>query len=508
MKKQNPIQNQELKARPPIVVVLGHVDHGKTTILDFIKKSQVAQGEAGGITQHIGAYQIQHQGKAITFLDTPGHEAFSAMRSRGAKVADIALLVVASDEGIRPQTIEAINHIKKANLPLIVVLNKADRISSPNQPEIIKHQLVKEGMTVESLGGKVPSVLVSAKTGQGIDELLEVILLLAEIEEIKTRLAGPGQGVVIESHLDSKRGPTATLLLLEGQLQKKDFILTQSTRGTIKTLEDWQGKSLQQAEAGMPILICGLEAVPVLGEKFEVLKDPAASQAQIQNYLAAKQRKRRQEAEILDIGEGKKALNLILKTDVAGSIEAIREMLRTIPQDEVVLRILKAEAGPINETDIKLASSAGAKIVGFHAKISPALKELAQRQKVTVMVFEIIYELVQAVRDLAAKYLAPEIVREKLAQLRVLAVFKTKPPRQIVGGKITEGKVQKPARIEIWRNEEKIGEGRLLELQRDKKEVEAVEKGKEAGILFEGDAIIEEADTLIFFREVKQKREL
>lgn len=510
MLKMENKSNKELNmvSRPPIVVVLGHVDHGKSSILDYIRQTKVVEQEAGGITQHIGAYQVRHQDKTITFLDTPGHEAFSAMRSRGAKVADIALLVVAADDGIKPQTIEAISHIKKSGLPAIVVFNKIDKPNATIQVEKIKQQLARQEILVESLGGKIPSVLISAKTGQGIEELLEIILLVAEMEEITAPLDGLGQGIVIESHLDAMRGPTATLLLLEGQLKTRDLILTQSTYGTIKILEDFQGKSVSKASAGMPILVCGLKDVPVLGEKFEIIGDEAELEEKIKTYLVAKQRKRRQEIEVLNVGEDKKVLNLILKTDVTGSIEAIKDMLKTIPQDEVVIRILKAEAGETNENDIKLAGSSGAKIVGFHAKIKPSLQELAQRQKITYMNFDIIYELVQAVRELVSKKLSSDIVREDLGRLKILAVFRTKPPRMIVGGKVVEGKISKPAQIEVWRDSAKIGQGRLLELQRDKKEADEVEKGREAGISFEGNVIIEVGDTLAFYREIKQKREL
>ena len=491
--------------RPPVVVVLGHVDHGKTSILDYIRKTKVAEKESGGITQHIGAYQVKYQDKIITFIDTPGHEAFSAMRSRGAKVADIAVLVVAADEGVKPQTKEAISHIKKAGLATIVALNKIDRKEA--QPEKTKKQLAQEGLLVESVGGQIPSVNLSAKTGQGIDELLEMILLVAEMEELKADFSQPVSGVVIESYQDSFQGPTATLLIQEGTLKLKDIILTESTYGSIKRMEDWQGNSTLEAKASSPVVIIGLQQVPQVGEKWKIVLDIGLAQEKSAKKSAQEKRKRIP-AEILEISPDKKVLNLILKADVFGSLEAIRESLQAIKSEEVILRILKAEVGDISESDFKLAESAKAKIVGFRVKISPLCSQLAQQKQIKVLIFEVIYDLIQAVRELISALLEPETVRINLAKAKVIALFKTDRSGQIIGAKVLSGKVEKGCLIDVLRNDQKIGKGKISQLQHQKKDVENLGIDKEAGIMFRGDVKIEKGDILEFYREEKRKREI
>ena len=419
-------KNKNLITRPPIVVVLGHVDHGKTSILDYIRKAHVAKREAGGITQHIGAYEIEKDGpltdsgqvKKITFIDTPGHEAFSAMRSRGAKVADISILVVDAGEGVKNQTKEAISWIKKAGIPMIVALNKMDKPTA--NPEKVKGELSKEGVLVESLGGKVPSIEISAKTGQNIEELLEIILLVAEMEELKGNLKKPAEGVVIEAYLDNQRGPVATLLLNNGVLKLGDIVATSSAYGKVKILENFQGKSINQALPSMPVICLGFTEVPQVGEKFKIFPDIELAQ----KYLEKKERKR-EEAPLLFISPEKKVLNLILKADVVGSLEAITDLLQNLPQDKVILRILKKEVGDIAESDIKLAKSAKAKILGFRIKINPIAQQLAERERIKIMSFEIIYELSQGVRQLMERALTPETIKTTLGKVKVLVIFRT-----------------------------------------------------------------------------------
>ena len=484
------------------MVILGHVDHGKTSILDYIRKSHVTAKEAGGITQHIGAYQIEHKGKKITFIDTPGHEAFSAMRSRGAKVADIAVLVVAAEEGIKPQTKEAINHIKKTGMPLVVSLNKIDKKEA--QPEKVKGELAKAGIEVESLGGQVPSVNISAKTGQGIDDLLEMVILLAEMEELGSQPDQPAQGVVIESYQDARRGATATILIKEGTLTNKDIVGTDSACGRIKTMEDFQFEPLEKATASMPVIITGFNQVPQVGEKFYAFESFEKAQLRIDKKTA----KRKGGKEVMAFDPEKKILNIILKADVAGSLEAIRESLKSIPDEEVILRILKAEVGEINESDIKLAESARARIIGFRVKASGPIKELAQQRKVKVLLFEIIYELIQGIRDQLSKLLEPEIIRNVLGHLKVIALFRTEKDRQIVGGKVTDGLIKQSGLIEVFRQDQKVGRGKIVQLQRNKKEAEEVAKGQECGILFQGNVKIEEGDILEIYQEEREKKEI
>jgi len=495
-------KQNNLQLRPPVVVILGHVDHGKTSILDYIRKTKVAEKEAGGITQHIGAYQIEQQGKKITFIDTPGHEAFSAMRSRGAKVADIAILVVAAEEGIKPQTKEAIVHIKRTGIPLIVALNKIDKKEA--QPEKIKGELAKNDIIVESLNGKVPSINLSAKTGEGIDELLEMIILVAEIEELKSKTDQTTTGVVIESYQDPQRGPTATLLIKEGVLRNKNIVGTDSAKGRIKTMEDFQSQSLKEATVSTPVIVTGFNQVPKVGERFFVFNDLEEAQVRITRKTA----KRKEEKEVFVFESEKKILNIILKTDVQGSLEAIRESLKNISSEEVILRILKSEVGEINESDVKLAESAQAKIVGFRVKASPTIRELAQQRKIKILVFEIIYELIQGVRELLSQLLKPEIIKNILGQLKVLVLFHHEKDRQIIGGKVIKGQVQKGALIDVIRSDKKIGQGRMIQLQRNKKDADKVAKDQECGILFKGTTTIEKGDILEIYEEEKKKREI
>ncbi len=481
--------------RAPIVVVLGHVDAGKTSILDYIRKTRVAEKEVGGITQHIGAYQIVHQNKKITFIDTPGHEAFSAMRTRGAKVADIAILVVDSTQGVQAQTKEAITQAKLANIPIIVALNKIDHPDA--DPEKAKRELQKERVLIEEFGGKVPVVTTSAKTGQGIEELLELILLLAEMENLSAEISGPTEGVVIEAYLDSKRGPIATLILSQGELKLGDILATSSTLGKVKSLEDFQGKRIERAEPSQPVCLIGFEKVPKVGEKVKTFSN--FEQAKI-SLIAEKKNKGR----VLEIKPEQKVLNLILKADVLGSTEAIEEILKTLPQEKVILRFLKSEAGEINPNDIELAKSGRAFILGFRTKINPLARDLAQREKIKIINFEIIYDLVEGVRKLMEKTLEPEIIRIDLGKIKALVDFWSEKNRQIVGGKVIEGEIKKGALIEILRGDKIIGQGKMVNLQRDKRDIEKAKVGEEVGILYEGEQKIEKGDILIIYTKEKK----
>ncbi len=494
-------QTKNIQSRPPVVVVLGHVDHGKSSILEAVKDFKITAKESGGITQHIGAYEVEHEGKKITFIDTPGHEAFSIMRYRGAKAADIAILVVAAEEGIKPQTKESIIHIKKSGIPMIVAINKIDKPEA--DPEKVKRELFKQDVVVESMGGKIPAIETSAKTKKGISELLGLILLVAEIEGLHGDLTKKGEGAVIEAYLDSQRGPTATLLLRDGILRLGDIIATVSTFGKIKILEDFQGKSLKQALPSQPIIVIGFENAPCVGEEFKIQPDIVSAE----RYVFKKTSKM-EKRDVLLVEEGKTALNLILKADVSGSLEAIRQVLKGLPQERVVLRILKSEVGEINESDIKLAKSAKARILGFRVKTNYIASRLIERENIGVRTFEVIYEIVQAVRQLMEKKIEPTKVRIDLGKLKILIVFKTEKNRQIVGGRIVEGEVKKGVKIEVFREEEKIGTGKLVHLQKNKKDIEKAGKGNEVGILYEGSGRIEKGDILAFYTEERKKGEL
>ena len=501
-------KTENLKPRPPIVVVLGHVDHGKTTLLDYIRKTSVVKKESGGITQHIGAYQVKHQDKLITFIDTPGHEAFSQMRSRGAKVADIAILVVAAEEGVKPQTKEVISHIKKFKIPVVVAINKTDKPTA--NPGKVTGELAKEGIITEAKGGKAPSVNISAKTGQGVDELLEMILLVAELEELKAGFDKSASGVVIESYLDSQRGPTATLLVREGILKKGDIVLCGDSYGRVKILEDFQGDSIGEALSSTPVVVLGLNQAPTVGEKFSIEKseEEAREKAQQEVPIPKEIGVPTPPSEEEDVEKETKALNIILKADVKGSLEAIEGVLENIKQEELNISILKSEVGDISESDVKLAYSTGSIIIGFRVKSPTFIFNLAKRQGVRIKTFEVIYELVEEIKKGLTKLLEPEIVKKELGKLKVIAIFKKEKSRMIVGGKVTSGKVENKVLVDVIRNKEKITKGRITQLQHNKKDVPEVEKGKEAGILFEGEPIIEEGDVLGIYKEEKKQREL
>lgn len=534
----NSTQNQTSANRPPIVVVLGHVDHGKTSVLDYIRKSKVAQGESGGITQHIGAYQVDHPvnppgadagqvNKKITFIDTPGHEAFSAMRSRGAKVADIAILIVAADESVKPQTKEAIGHILRLGMPFVVAINKMDKPAA--LPDKVKKELADNGVLVESLGGKIPSVFVSAKTGLGINDLLEMILLLWEMEnsnlsamseklpiadrkflignKIADKLPIRASGIIIESRLDPGKGPVATALVKEGILTEKDAIATESAYGIIKSMEDFRGKRIEEAGPATPILITGLNQVPPVGEEWSAV----ASLQEAKDKVAIKiekEKHKREPAEIMEITPDKKVLNIILKADVTGSLEAIREALQSIPQDEVMIRIVKSDVGDIGENDIKLASSAKAEIYGFRVKKQSNTDQLVERLDIKVETFEIIYELIQKIRQSASALLEPEITAQKIGRIRVLASFKSEGTKQIVGGRVLSGKAERNANFLVVRNEEEIGKGKITQLQQNKQNIAEVAKDKECGMMIESQTQLEKNDILDLFKEEKKKREL
>lgn len=484
--------------RPPVVVVLGHIDHGKTSLLMAIRDFKVLEKESGGITQHVGAYQIEHNEKKITFIDTPGHESFSAIRSRGSKLADIAVLVIDASEGIKKQTKEAIAHIKSAGLLTIIALNKIDKPGA--NPEMVKQQLAKEDILVESFGGKVPSVELSAKTGQGITDLLDIIQLVAEVEDLKSETGVAAEGTIIESYLDPQRGPTSTVLIESGTLKYGDFVGTDSSVGKIKNLGDFLGKEMREANPSDPAIIVGFETVPAVGEKFHVY----ASYNEAKSNLKIRELK----TEIAEVDPNKKCLNLIIRADAQGSLEGIGEVLKTLPQENICLRVIKSEVGDITEVDVKMAKTSQAVIIAFRVKKDKVAEITAENNKVKVYDFTIIYELAQKIRELMERKLIKAKERTDLGKIEVLAIFRTEKNRQIVGGNVIEGEVQKGASLEIYRGGEKIGQGRIVELQSNKKDFDVVKKGRECGILYQGSERIKEGDELVVYKEEYIQEEL
>jgi len=499
-KKSTKTKKADLTPRPPVVVVLGHVDHGKTSLLDYIRKTSVAKAEAGAITQHVGAYQVETGGKLITFIDTPGHEAFRAMRKRGGEIADIAILVVAAGEGVKPQTIEAIKCARKAKIPIIVAINKIDLPQA--NPQKVKKELTKENLIVEDMGGEVVSVETSAKTGQGVKTLLEMILLVAEMQDLKADLKSPASGPIVEAHLDSERGPLATVLVKEGVLRQKDIVIAGNTYGRIKKMEDFKGKFLNEALPSTPALILGLKDVPLPGDVLKRVKSVEEAINLARSFKKESLKPQEQKAQF------KKSLKLVIKADVKGTLEAVVETLKSIELKEVGLEIIEAEVGNINENDIKQARAAKAVIIGFNKTLSKNLKDFAERQKVRIKTFDVIYELVEAVRIELSKLLEKELVKVALGKVEILKVFKTTKEGQIIGGKILSGKIEKGAQAKVIRKQKPIGQGKVARLQQKEKGKREIKEGQACGIFFEGEVSIEKGDVLEVYREEEKKREV
>ncbi len=497
-----------MSTRPPIVVILGHVDHGKTSLLDFVRKTRVAAKESGGITQHIGAYQAEVQGKKITFLDTPGHEAFTAIRSRGAKVADVAVLVVAAEEGVKPQTKEAIRIIKESETPFVVAISKIDKEGANAQK--VRQELAEQEVMVEDYGGDVPVAEISAKTGDGVEHLLELILLLAEVEELQAPEEGPATGFVLESHLESNRGVVATLLVQSGQLAVGDWLSAGTAVARVKSLEDFTGKTIKSASPSQPCVALGWESVPPIGQSFSVAisHDEATKQATSAMSLAPVALFARENITTPKIA------NVIIKADAQSSLEAIDQVLRTIKSDEVSYRVVDYGVGKIGDGDVKNAKAKSAAIIGFHVPIETSAKQFAERDHVRIEARDIIYELVTIVRDLMADMLDPEIRRIPLGKLKILALFGAQGKTQIVGGKVINGKAVRGAMIEIIRGGTTL-KGKLVQLQQKKADVAEVAEGLECGLRVDVNLsdlgiqmMIKEGDILEMYEEQKIKRSI
>ncbi len=485
------------KIRPPVVVVLGHVDHGKSSLLEAIKDLKITKKESGGITQHIGAYSVEQGEGSITFIDTPGHEAFSAMRSRGAQIADIGVLVVAAEEGVKAQTKEAIKHLKETGMPFLVAINKIDKKEA--DPEKVKGELASQDILVESYGGKIPSIEVSAETKKGIEDLLEMIGLLAEMEDLEADFEGEAKGVVIETQIDPKIGMTTTLLLKEGKLSQGDIVGTSFSSGVVRSMEDFQGKKIEKATPSMPVKVSGIKGSPQVGEEFKVYKN-------LKEVERKDGEKRIEIPQELNISEN--ALNLIIKADVLGSVEAIMETLKKIPREKIGIKIIKAGVGEVNENNVDLARAGKAVILAFRVGSSRVAENLSLKHEIEILKHDIIYEMAKEVRERMTDLLETEIVEEEMGEIKVLAVFKTQRERQIIGGKLLKGSVEKGSPVKIFRGGEEIGKGSLINLKKEEKDVEKIPEREEFGMLFQGETKVEEGDTLIPFQKKEIKPEL
>ncbi len=491
----------DLQDRPPVIVVMGHVDHGKTKLLDSIRSTNVIAGEAGGITQHIGAYQITRKNRVITFIDNPGHEAYTAMRSRGAKVADIAILVVAADDGVKPQTVEAFRIIEAAKIPYLVAINKIDKASADVNKT--KQELSTQlNITPEDWGGKTICSPISAKDGTGIEDLLDMVLLLAETEatSLKANPNTDAAGTVIESNVDKTAGPLATILVQNGTLNVGDQLcFNDVVYGKVKSLKNYKGEEIQSAGPSTPAKILGLKISPAVGDILNVGEGEKVKTKKIKSTSQA--------ADFIPMdndsaGDEKiPKVNLVIKNDFLGSAEAIEESLMKLNNEKVKVRIINKGLGYITEGDIKRAEDSGAIVLGFNVRMSPAIETLVRERQVTVKMFSIIYDLIRYVKEEMQLLVKPEINRIDLGRLKVLAVFRTENNSQIVGGKVLDGELQNNALVDVKRGDDFIVSGKLTRLQSGKQDVHMVEKDQEAGIKYEGKPIIEVDDILVVYKE-------
>ena len=500
--------------RPPVVTVMGHVDHGKTSLLDYIRRTKVASGEAGGITQHIGAYHVETARGVVTFLDTPGHEAFTAMRARGAKATDIVILVVAADDGVMPQTIEAINHAKAANVPIVVALNKIDKPEAT--PDKVKQELVSHGVIPEEYGGESPFVAVSAKTGQGIDDLLEQVLLQAEVLELKAPVDALARGVVIEARLDKGRGPVATLLVQSGTLKRGDVVLTGSVFGRVRAMLDEAGRPVQTAGPSIPVEIQGLSDVPQAGEEMAVLTDERKAreialfrQGKFRDVKLAKQRAAKLEGIFENMGEaGKKSLALVVKSDVQGSQEALVHALSRLSNEEVRVTVVHSGVGGITESDVNLAMASGAVIIGFNTRADVTARKLIESSGIDVRYYNIIYDAVDEIKAALSGMLSPEKRESVTGLVEVRQVFRISKVGTVAGCYVLEGVVKRNSQIRLLRDNVVIHTGEIDALKRFKDDQREVKSGFECGISLKNFNDLQEKDQFEVFEVQEVARTL
>jgi translation initiation factor IF-2 len=517
---QSPISREEemevddkslLEPRPPVVTVMGHVDHGKTLLLDAIRKTDVVSSEAGGITQHIGAYQIMHKNRKITFIDTPGHEAFTAMRARGARVTDVAVLVVAADDGVMPQTVEAIDHAKAAGVPIVVAINKIDKPEA--NPDKVRQQLSDYQLIPEEWGGDTVFVNVSAKKKINIDELLEMLLLVADISEVKANPKAPAQGVVIEAKLDRGRGPVATVLVQRGTLKVGDVVVTGKVYGRARALINDKGIKVKSAAPGEPVEILGLSGLPEPGYSFKAMENERQAK-QLAESRALKSRlleQRRTHVTLDDlyqkIREGEiRDLNLVIKADTQGSIEALRESLAKLDQKQVRINVIHKSVGGITETDVMLASASNAIIIGFNVRPTAKARDMAEKEKVDIRTYRVIYQVVEDIEAARKGLLAPKIEEEDIGLLEVKQVFKVPKIGIVAGCYVSEGIVNRNAKARVVRDSTIIFEGNIISLRRFKDDVKEVKSGFECGLRLEDFQDVKPGDVIEIYQEVEVKQ--
>ncbi len=508
---------EDLVDRPPVVTIMGHVDHGKTSLLDAIRETEVAAGEAGGITQHIGAYQVHHGEKSITFLDTPGHAAFTAMRARGAKVTDVAVVVVAADDGVMPQTKEAIDHARAADVPMLIAVNKIDKEGA--QPDRVRNELAADGLTPEEWGGDTVYCDVSAKTHEGLDSLLDMILLVSELEELGANPEAPASGTVIESQLDPGRGPVVTVLVQRGTLRVGDSLVAGSRWGRVRAMQDFTGERVDSAGPGMPVEVLGFDGVCEAGEFVQAVENDRRARQLAQeraNRLKTEALARRQARKVsleevfARAQEGEiKELNIVLKADVAGSLEALQDEIAKVPQEQVAINIIHSQTGGINESDVMLAAASDAIIIGFNVRPLADARRAAEREGVDVRTYSVIYKVTEDLRNAMEGMLEAVEVEETVGEAEVKQTFKASKVGRIAGCVVTEGKVTRDANVRLVREGTVVWTGKLGSLRRFKDNVSEVEEGQDCGVVLDGYADVKEGDVLEFFqtKQVEQTLE-
>jgi translation initiation factor IF-2 len=514
--EEEPVYEDEagdLTDRPPVIAVMGHVDHGKTSLLDAIRKTEVVAGEAGGITQHIGAYQVRHDGHTITFLDTPGHEAFTAMRARGAQVTDIAVIVVAADDGVMPQTVEAIDHAKAAGVPVMVAVNKIDKEGA--DPNRVRGELANQGLTPADWGGDTEFVDVSAKTGDHLEDLLETLVTLAEIQELKANSDTEASGVVIESRLDPGRGAVVTLLIERGQMHVGDAVVSGEHPGRAKAMHDFRGERVDVATPGMPVEVLGFDGVPEAGEHFRVVENErearrVANERAIRLKQEALARRAGVRVSLEDVmaraEKGEQELNLVIKADVAGSLEALIDEVAKLPQEQVTVNVIRDGVGGISESDVMLAAASEGVIIGFNVRPVGNATEVARNEGVEIRTYSVIYRVVEELRDAMEGLLEPEEVEETTGSAEVRAIFKASRVGTIAGSQVTEGTIRRGEQCRLVRDGTVVYTGRIASLRRFKDDVREVTAGLECGITLENYADVKEGDVIEAYetRQVEQ----
>jgi translation initiation factor IF-2 len=494
----------QLKTRPPVVTILGHVDHGKTSLLDAIRSTDVAAGEAGGITQHIGAYQVEQKGRSITFLDTPGHAAFTQMRARGAQGADIVVLVVAADDGVMPQTREAIAHAKAARVPIMVALNKIDKQNA--NPDRVKQQLAEQELVPDDWGGNTMVIPVSAKQNKGIDDLLEGILLVADNTEIKANPGGKVIGTVIEAELDKTKGVIATLLVQNGTLEAGDIVVAGSAHGKLRALSDYKGKPVKKAGPSIPVSVMGLSDVPAAGDLFEVVESEKEARAIVAERLEATKAQAQSKKKVsledlfanVQAGEAQ-ALNLIVKADVQGSLDPIVTELNKLGEGEIGLKIIYAETGNIGENDVMLASSSKAIVIGFNVQAEVTARRLAEKEGVDIRLYEIIYRMTEDIEKALSGMLEPDVKEKVTGRAQVLQVFSASKFGKVAGCRVTDGELRRNAKVKLYRGTDLVYEGDMGSLRHEKEDVKEIKQGYECGVGFKGFSDILPGDQLVCY---------